>query len=255
MLGASLEIGYFAQAHDGLNLDNSVLDELLSYRNMGLGEARSYLAQYLFRQDDVYKPIRTLSGGERGRLALALLSLQGANFLLLDEPTNHLDIPAQETLQEAMQMFSGTILMVSHDRYLVDRLASQVWELKDGRLRVYPGNYQNFLAVRASAAQDAAEAARDAAAKAAEAAQKQAGANGQESSLSKNEQRRMAEALRKLEKDIEAKDAQLQRITADLQQATEGQSFDKIQSLSQAYAAAETELAALMDKWEHLAHE
>jgi ATP-binding cassette subfamily F protein 3 len=157
ILGASLQIGYFAQAHEGLNLENSVLDELLAQQNMGLGEARSYLARFLFREDDVYKPIRALSGGERGRLALALLSLQGANFLLLDEPTNHLDIPAQEALQEALQLFGGTILMVTHDRYLVDRLASQVWELRDGRLHVHVGDYQNFLAERAAAQAAAAE--------------------------------------------------------------------------------------------------
>ena len=92
--------------------------------------ARSHLAQYLFRGDDVFKPISALSGGERGRLALAILALRGANFLLLDEPTNHLDLPAREVLQQVLQDFKGTILLVSHDRYLIDQLASQIWELR-----------------------------------------------------------------------------------------------------------------------------
>ncbi|RIK44960.1 MAG: ABC transporter ATP-binding protein, partial [Chloroflexi bacterium] len=159
--GASLKVGYFAQAHEKLNPDNTVLDELLSHKHMLLGPARNYLAQYLFRGEDVYKPVRLLSGGERGRLALAILALEGANFLLLDEPTNHLDIPAQEVLQEVLEQFDGTILLVSHDRYLVDRLATQVWELREGRLHVFPGPYAEFVAARqeadAAARQRAAE--------------------------------------------------------------------------------------------------
>ncbi len=153
MLGASLSLGYFAQAHDGLNPQNSVLDEILAFKNMPISEARSYLGRFMFQQDDVYKKVSMLSGGERGRLALALLTLHKANFLLLDEPTNHLDIPAQETLQEALEAFAGTILMVSHDRYLVDRLATQIWEVRNGRLRVYKGDYQEYLTIRAREAE------------------------------------------------------------------------------------------------------
>ena len=132
----------------GSTPNNTVLDELLRHKQMLLGPARNYLAQYLFRGDDVYKPVRALSGGERGRLALALLALEGANFLLLDEPSNHLDIPAQEVLQEVLEQFDGTILLVSHDRYLIDRLATQVWELRDGVLHVFPGTYAEMLAAR-----------------------------------------------------------------------------------------------------------
>ena len=158
-LGASLKVGYFAQAHNELILENSILDELLRHKHMMLSEARSYLGRFLFRQEDVFKKISTLSGGERGRLALAILALEGANFLLLDEPTNHLDIPSQEALQAALEAFGGTILMVTHDRYLVDRLGSQVWELKNNRLRVYGGNYQEYLAIRDKETLAAKEAA------------------------------------------------------------------------------------------------
>ena len=98
-LGASLKIGYFAQAHEELNPNNSILDEVSLVRQMPLSQARNYLATYLFQGDDVFRPISTLSGGERGRVALAKLALSGANFLLLDEPTNHLDITSQEILE------------------------------------------------------------------------------------------------------------------------------------------------------------
>ena len=146
-LGTNLHVGYFAQAHEALDPDLTVLDTLLS-RNLLPAEARNHLAQYLFRGDDVFKLVRALSGGERGRLALSLLALEGANFLLLDEPTNHLDIPAQETLQEGLERFEGTLLLVSHDRYLVSRLATQIWEIREGRLHVFKGTYQEMLAVR-----------------------------------------------------------------------------------------------------------
>jgi ATP-binding cassette subfamily F protein 3 len=146
--GDDLMRGYFAQGHEQLTLENRVLDELLTHQPMSVEEARNYLAQYLFRGDDVFKRVGDLSGGERGRLALALLALDGANFLLLDEPTNHLDIPSQEVLQAVLEQFEGTIVLVSHDRYLVDRLATQIWELRDGRLHLFMGTYQEFLAAR-----------------------------------------------------------------------------------------------------------
>src|SRR5262249_9383787 len=158
-LGAQVKIGYFAQAHELLNPANSILDELLSVKNMQISEARSYLALYLFTGDDVFRPVSTLSGGERGRVALAKLSLDGANFLLLDEPTNHLDIPAQEVLQAVLSEFAGTILMISHDPYLIDALATQIWAVKPGEMSVFKGSYQEYIAVRDGKAVPAAEPA------------------------------------------------------------------------------------------------
>ena len=147
-IGASVQIGYFAQAHELLNEDNSILDEILTVKSMGLTEARSYLGQFLFQGDDVFRPIRTLSGGERGRVALAKLALAGANFLLLDEPTNHLDIDSQEILQNVLADFDGTILLVSHDRYLIDALATQIWAVSPGKLDVFNGTYQDYITAR-----------------------------------------------------------------------------------------------------------
>ncbi len=145
-LGTAVSLSYFAQAHETLDSDNSVLDELLTVRNLAIGTARDHLAQYLFRGDDVFKSVAALSGGERGRLALAKLAVHQANFMLLDEPTNHLDLMAQEVLQDALLAYDGTILLVSHDRYLVDKLATQIWVLEDGVLHIHPGDYQSYLA-------------------------------------------------------------------------------------------------------------
>ncbi|MFQ5433830.1 MAG: ribosomal protection-like ABC-F family protein [Anaerolineae bacterium] len=143
--GDNVKTGYFAQGHDQLTLTHRVIDEVMRCQPMAETAARNFLAQYLFRGHDVFKKVADLSGGERGRLALAALALAGANFLLLDEPTNHLDILSQESLQTALESFDGTILLVSHDRYLIDRLATQIWEIRDGRLRVFAGTYTDFL--------------------------------------------------------------------------------------------------------------
>ena len=147
-LGANLDVGYFAQAHQDLKETNTVLNEINQAGNFqSENAARSYLGAYLFSGDEVYKKVSVLSGGERGRLALAKLSLSNANLLLLDEPTNHLDIPSQETLQSVLASYPGTILLVSHDRYLINALASQVWEIdvSGESLLVYEGSYQAFL--------------------------------------------------------------------------------------------------------------
>ncbi len=245
--GASLQIGYFSQAHDALELENTILDELLRFQNMPISEARSYLGQYAFSGDDVYKPVGALSGGERGRLALAVLALQKANFLLLDEPTNHLDIPSQELLQEVLESFDGTILMVSHDRYLIDRLATQIWSLEDGRLRVFEGNYQEYLTARLQERE--AEQSEPAAADPPPAVREPAATPA----LSKNERRRLEEALAAVESQIEAGEARLARIRDDLQAAGAAQDFDRIQSASLEYGQLEAHLEELLQEWERLA--
>src|SRR5437764_10859353 len=106
--------------------------------------ARSFLGRFLFSGDDVFKPIGALSGGERSRVALAKLTLQGSNFMVLDEPTNHLDLQSCQFLEEVLDEFEGTLLFVSHDRYFIDKLATKVWVIEDGILIPYLGNYTDY---------------------------------------------------------------------------------------------------------------
>lgn len=238
--GASLKIGYFSQAHERLNPDNTVLDELLSHKHMLLGPARNYLAQYLFRGEDVFKPVRLLSGGERARLALAILALEGANFLLLDEPSNHLDIPAQEVLQQVLEAFDGTILLVSHDRYLISRLATQVWELREGRLEVFPETYAALQAARQQAAERASQ----------KAPPQSSERNSYEASKQiRAEERRRARAIAEAENRVHALEARLAELEQALHAATEAQDLDAIQRIGQAYAETEAELDAAMETW------
>ncbi|RJP50845.1 MAG: ABC transporter ATP-binding protein, partial [Anaerolineaceae bacterium] len=147
IMGASLHIGYFAQAHEGLDPQKTLMQEIQTVRpEFLIHEVRDLLGKFLFSGDDAFKLVDMLSGGERGRLALAKLALQQTNFLLLDEPTNHLDIPAQEVLQSVLDNYEGTILLVSHDRYLIDALATQIWEINpdESALTVYNGTYSQM---------------------------------------------------------------------------------------------------------------
>jgi ATP-binding cassette subfamily F protein 3 len=246
--GSGLKVGYFAQAHDDLILENTVLDELLRHKEMPLSEARKHLAQYLFRSDDVYKRIDMLSGGERGKLALAILALDGANFLLLDEPTNHLDIPAQEVLQEVLEAFEGTILLVSHDRYLIDRLATQIWGLEDGVLKVFKGNYQEYLAAqeRATAANDAKAPAAPVAEAATPTPVKNGNGNG---AGSKPKPKKKSEALNKLEAQIHSVESSLKELDMLLQRASETQKVGTVEALGQEYATQQRALEDLMARW------
>ncbi|MFZ0817039.1 MAG: ATP-binding cassette domain-containing protein [Candidatus Sulfotelmatobacter sp.] len=146
-LGHNVEADYFAQdQYKELDADTRMIDDLgaASPRSTQT-ELRSLLGCFLFSEDDVFKKIGVLSGGERGRYALLRLLLHPANFLLLDEPTNHLDLRAKDVLLESLMEYTGTVVFVSHDRYFIDKLATRVFEIGDGKVEVYPGNYEDYL--------------------------------------------------------------------------------------------------------------
>lgn len=142
-LGARVETGYLAQ-QDHPHEEKTVLQAFCEEAAVETGEGRAKLARYLFYGEDVFKPLNRLSGGEWTRFRLALLMQRQPNLMLLDEPTNHLDIDSREALEEALEEFSGTVLAVSHDRYFINRIARRVWELEDGRLSFYLGNYDDY---------------------------------------------------------------------------------------------------------------
>jgi ATP-binding cassette subfamily F protein 3 len=145
-LGHNAEVDYFAQdQYKELDAEARMLDDLERVAPRSQTELRSLLGSFLFSEDDVFKKIGVLSGGERNRYALARMLLLPSNFLLLDEPTNHLDLRAKDVLLDALQKFSGTCVFVSHDRYFIDRLATRVFEVADGAVNIYPGNYEDYL--------------------------------------------------------------------------------------------------------------
>lgn len=239
-LGASLRVGYFAQAHEGLLPQRTVLEEILSVApNMLPAEARRYLATYLFTEDDVFKPVNVLSGGERSRLALAKLSLQQANLLLLDEPTNHLDIPSQEVLQNVLAAYTGTILLVSHDRYLIDALATQVWEIDpaDSRMSVFEGTYSQMREARQRANQNQKEKVPQGDERAALLTRKRAAAT----------ERRRASEMQRLEVEIADLEERLHLLAARLESPPSDPL--EVARLGKEYMALQSELD---EKWKRL---
>jgi ATP-binding cassette, subfamily F, member 3 len=147
--GSRTTRGYYSQTLGQLREDRTVLEEIQDTRAMSEEEARNLLGRFLFSGDDAFKEIRSLSGGERSRVALARLILQAPNVLVLDEPTNHLDIASRDALEQVLSAFEGTLLFVSHDRYLIDQLAGQLWVIGDGRMRQFVGGYSDYAAGRA----------------------------------------------------------------------------------------------------------
>jgi len=227
-LGHSVRVGYLAQAHEGLNRDNTILEEILEVRNLPLQRARTFLGRFLFSGDDVFKRVGDLSGGERSRVALARLTLEGANFLLLDEPTNQLDIPSREVLEEVLADFEGTILLVSHDRYLINALATQVWIIEDGGLNVYQGDYADYLKRREKRER-----------------------KGRRGATKARERKREKEEARvaELEEAIAALEARLADLGQELAAASQAQDLDRLRELGSEYERAEGELERLLAEW------
>ncbi|HLB49465.1 MAG TPA: ABC-F family ATP-binding cassette domain-containing protein [Anaerolineales bacterium] len=239
-LGSSLKIGYFAQAHEGLHPERTVIEELQSAREMPLGAARDYAAKFLFTGDDVFKKVEVLSGGERGRVALAKLALEGANFLLLDEPTNHLDIPSQEILEAVLSDFDGTILLVSHDRYLIDALATQIWSLEAGKLEVFRGSYREWKE-KSQIPNSKTPTAKPANEK------RQPVLNRPKPS---SDERKRAQRIQELEGLIDSLEKRLAEIAAELEAA--GTYVDRVRALGEEYAQVESDLNTRLTEWEQI---
>ena len=243
-LGASLQIGYFAQAHEGLDSQRTVMEEIDSVMpNWLQGQIRDYLGKYLFSGDDVFKKVDMLSGGERGRLALAKLALQDTNLLLLDEPTNHLDIPSQEILQAVLDEYPGTVLLVTHDRYLIDALGTQIWEINpdESELKVFKGTYSQMKEEREK------EVARQAAMAEEETVKK--AKRSSQSSDAKAARRRIAQ-MQELENHI----AELEGQLADLGKQLENPPEDPTQvaKLGRKYESVLREMDEKLGEWEAL---
>lgn len=143
-IGNRVQIGYFSQEHEELHDHWTVLEEIMNNFNYSEEKARNVLGMFLYRGDDVFKTVGDLSGGERARLALLKLFLEGDNFLVLDEPTNHLDIPTREVVEEALQRFEGTCFVISHDRYFLDKVAKRILVLDEGKITEYGGNFSYY---------------------------------------------------------------------------------------------------------------
>jgi ATP-binding cassette subfamily F protein 3 len=249
ILGASLHIGYFAQAHESLNPANTLIQEVQSAApHMLMADARQYLGKFLFSGDDAFKKVEVLSGGERGRLALAKLALQETNLLLLDEPTNHLDIPSQEILEQVMEAYAGTILLVTHDRYLVDALATQIWEIQpdESTLSVFKGTYSEMKEERERLAAIATQEVAAARQGQADSPRKP---NPGRDPAAKEERRKQARL-----QDLENQIAEIEAKLAEISRKLENRAVDpgEVVKLGKEYQSIQTEMDKKLAEWEEM---
>ena len=246
-LGASLQVGYFAQAHEGLDPVKTVLDEILEASpGMLPHQGRDYLGKYLFSGDDAFKKVSMLSGGERGRLALAKLALQDTNLLLLDEPTNHLDIPSQEILQSVLDAYKGTILLVTHDRYLVDALATQIWEIDpdESHLTMFNGTYSQMKEERRK------EEERKNGARSLGNSENKVKSRRQETPESVKIERKKIAQLQELENTIAALEKDLANLGAQLESPFVN--AKEVIKLGKEYERVQKEMDEKLDEWEKM---
>ena len=250
--GASLDIGYYDQELQSLDPSKTVLDTIWDrHKTMPEKDVRSILASFLFTAKDIDKTVGQLSGGQKARLTLTVLSLEKDNFLLMDEPTNHLDIEAKEVLEQALDNYDGTLLFVSHDRYFINELANKIISVRDGHAKIYNGNYSYYLDEKAKQAAAVQEAK-------AEQTESTTSANQNKGKLSYQEQKARDSQKRKLERAVSDAEARIEKLENEEQEIqTEmanpdiAASFEKLGPLQEKLSAVQEQLDQANTDWEN----
>jgi ATP-binding cassette subfamily F protein 3 len=255
--GTNVKPAYYAQGHEGLDQSRTALDTILRDQPMGEEQARNLLGRFLFSEDDVFKRVSQLSGGERSRLALARLTLERANFLILDEPTNHLDILAREELEDVLGGYDGTLLFVSHDRFFIDRIANRVWAIEacpepgreNGELVQYLGNYTDMLRKRASRAQPAERRESAPEPKLPEEPVRDAAARGGSRKQLDRDLRNARKRLDAAERAVSQLEARLSDLNDAIGRASADQDVERLAKLGTEYDATRETLEAAYADW------
>lgn len=266
--GAGVSVGYYAQTHDELILENTVLEEVHRVKPLEKTERiRTLLGRFLFSNDDIFKRVGDLSGGERSRVALAQLTLKSPNLLILDEPTNHLDIASREALESVLSEFPGTILFVSHDRYFIDELADKIWIVENGTVTEFDGGYTEYvehISQREAERKKVVDPKADAKATSrptSQSADKRDGngkpanttVSGREHRDAERQQRERQKQINALERKVADLERQLHVVQSALETATVQRKIDEIARLGEEYVTIEQALQTEYDRWAELA--
>ena len=258
-LGTNVDIGYYDQEHHVLHEEKTLFEELQDeHPDMNNTEVRNTLAAFLFTEDDVFKKIENLSGGEKGRVSLAKLMLKKANFLILDEPTNHLDITSKEILEDALNAYEGTVLYVSHDRYFINRTCSRILDLDSKKITEYLGDYDYYLEKKAESAVKSSTS---------DTVSKQGYASS--SNLSENKgaldykaqkeesakRRKLENEFKKCEERIEFLEDKNKELENEMAKPSVATSSVKLQEISSEISKNNEELSSLYEKWEELSEQ
>lgn len=256
--GTKTNIGYYAQNLEELEPRNEVIQELRRVAPLAdNGELRSFLARFLFFGEDVFKLVGDLSGGEKGRLALAKLIYSQKNVLILDEPTNHLDIPAREALEAALDEYDGTIITVSHDRFFLDKIATQILAFEENGVEVFDGNYTGYhdwKAAKKSVRTDGPSDVSNGSRRLAITPRKEStnGENKERAKLSKNQRDRIEKRISEIESDIQILESTIGSISAEIADPATSSDPSKLANATDRLTNAETELSELYSEWESL---
>ena len=254
-LGSRVHIGYYDQEHQVLSLHKTIFEEISdAYPDLNNTKIRNVLAAFLFTGDDVFKKIEDLSGGERGRVSLAKLMLSPANFLILDEPTNHLDIQSKSILEDAIRSYTGTVLVVSHDRYFINRIATRILELKDQNLYSFIGNYEYYdshkdqvYTAAAAVAPESADSVPDTTAPVSSAKDNYKKQKEEQARIRKKEN-----DIKKAEQQIEQVEAEISEIDQEFEKPEIATNSAKLGELSKKREELSSKLSALYEAWEDL---
>ena len=254
-LGSRVHIGYYDQEHQVLSLHKTIFEEISdAYPDLNNTKIRNVLAAFLFTGDDVFKKIEDLSGGERGRVSLAKLMLSPANFLILDEPTNHLDIQSKSILEDAIRSYTGTVLVVSHDRYFINRIATRILELKDQKLYSFIGNYEYYdshkeqvYTAATAVAPELADSVPDTTAPVSSAKDDYKKQKEEQARIRKKEN-----DIKKTEQQIEQIEAEISEIDREFEKPEIATNSAKLGELSKKREELSSKLSALYETWEDL---
>ena len=252
-IGNRVKIGYFSQSYERLDPNQTLLDNFLTEYGYTTEHTRSLLGGMLFHGDDVFKEIGTLSGGQKARLVLLKLVLDGANLLILDEPTNHLDIAAREAVEAALEAFDGTVLVVSHDRYFINEVASRIWEIDNQQVNDYKGNYSFYVEEKVKRA--ALEATADTGSKSDNkvvAKESRPVKTKPEEKQRRYSEQELEKLLAKVELNIREQEAMLKLLEKQLADPANHEDLENSARLAEEYEKMKKEIDKLMLKWEEL---
>ncbi|MEG3014506.1 MAG: ABC-F family ATP-binding cassette domain-containing protein [Cetobacterium sp.] len=235
-IGERVKIGYYDQNHQGLHMENTILEEILNNFVMSDEEARTIAGGFLFSADDVNKKIRSLSGGEKARVAFMKLILSKPNFLILDEPTNHLDIYSREILEEALEDYDGTILVVSHDRYFLESVVNSIYEVDQSGATLFKGDYESYISQRDNIKQK----------------DETAGLSYEEQKRSRNKLSSLEKKYKRLEDDIERLESEKIILESAYEKAGKINDVDELMKLQEKINLKDLEIFETMESWEEI---
>ena len=252
-IGNRVQVGYFSQEHEELHDRWQVVDEIINHYNFTEEKARNVLGSFLFKGDDVFKLVGDLSGGERARLALLKLFLQGDNFLILDEPTNHLDVPTREIVERALQQFGGTCFIISHDRYFLDQVSTRTLVLENKGLTEYLGNY-SYYKEKLKEQQDIAaltEVVEEVAKEDVKSEAKTISTSPSDDPKKKTNTYMVEKQLAEVEEEIARLEATTKMYEVQLANPVVQQDLAEMENISKQLSDTESNLQKLYEKWEH----